>query len=266
MRDSTTATKKILVVDDERTTRLALAEAFRQSGYEVSQAESGEVALSLMTAVSFDVVLLDLQMPGVKGDEVLSIAPNLAPDTAFIILTAHASTDTAITALRSGAVDYLRKPSTLATVFAAVDKALLKQQERKTQKEAARMLQQIKETLQIGPDTPTTSSSLTPAEETTRLTTGDIVINEHSQTVTYRQTPLSLTPVEYRLLCKLTSQPNTLFSYADLARASHESDLDEEEARALLRTHIFRLRRKLGDNESSPIQSVRGRGVILHSK
>jgi DNA-binding response OmpR family regulator len=265
MRDSSPATKKILVVDDERTTRLALAEAFRQSGYEVSQAESGEVALSLMTAVSFDVVLLDLQMPGVKGDEVLSVAPNLAPDTAFIILTAHASTDTAITALRSGAVDYLRKPSTLATVFAAVDKALLKQQDRKAQKEAARMLQQIKETLQIGTATPTTSS-LIPAEETTSLTTGDIVINEQSQTVTFQQTPLSLTPVEYRLLCKLTSQPNTLFSYANLARASHESDLDEEEARALLRTHIFRLRRKLGANKNSPIQSVRGRGVILHSK
>lgn len=247
---------RILVVDDEKTTRLALCEAFTRLGYETNHAATGDEALVAIAADFYDVVILDLEMPGTKGVKVLAEAEELAPDTAFIVLTAYASTDTAIAALRSGAFDYLRKPSSLEVIVTAVKKALAQQQERKRQKEAARLLQQALHTFRTGVESSTSHLQ--------RQTAG-ITIDERKQTATYKGHPLDLTPIEYKLLHKFVRHPDTVLAYTELARESHNLELDESEARALLRTHIYRLSRKLGQKDESPLQSVRGRGVILYS-
>ncbi|HHH40815.1 MAG TPA: response regulator, partial [Chloroflexi bacterium] len=97
----------ILVVDDEQTTASTLRRTFELLGYRVREARSGEEALLRLREESFDLVLLDLRMPGLGGLEVLREARHLAPNTPFVILTAHASLESAILALRRGACDYL---------------------------------------------------------------------------------------------------------------------------------------------------------------
>lgn len=250
---------KVLVVDDEKTTRLALCEALNQVGYQASHAASGHEALSALAVTPYDVVILDLQMPGMSGVQVLQEVEQVAPDTAFVVFTAHASTDTAIAALRSGAVDYLRKPVSLETLFAVVERALNKQQQQKRQKEAVQLLQQAMQIFQspAGEDER--------KGETAVLHTAGISIDEQTQSAHYQGQPLQLTPVEFKLLHHLLRQPDTVFSYAELARVSHGMVVEESEARALLRTHIYRLSQKLGSKAHSPLQSVRGRGIILYS-
>lgn len=100
----------ILVVDDEQATRHTLAELLVRMGYQTVEAPCGHKALEHMARQRFDLVILDLKMPGMDGTEVLKAARELAPDTVFIILTGHGTLDSAIASIRHGAFDYLLKP------------------------------------------------------------------------------------------------------------------------------------------------------------
>lgn len=245
----------ILIVDDERSTRQALAELFNQLGYKASQAASGDEALNLLAEQAYDVVVLDLRMPGKDGVSVLAVAEEIAPDSAFIVFTAYASTDTAIAALRSGAVDYLQKPCSLHLIAEAVQKALAKQQAHKRQKKALNLLQQAMTTLQ----TEESPRAKHPAADTL---TG-LILDEQQQQIHYHQQLLDLTPTEYKLLRHFILQPDTLFDYVTLAQVSHGVIVDDAEARTLLRTQLFRLNTKLSEEHPSPLKLIRGKGFIL---
>lgn len=259
-QSSISPSTKVLVVDDERTTRMAITEALNQLGYAAQAVESGDKAIQSLQQDEYHVVLLDLEMPGVSGVEVLIAAEDVAPHTAFIVLTAHASTDTAIVALRTGAIDYLRKPSSLQHIAAAVERAAMKQQEHQRQQKAVNLLEQAMSTLHK-PEADVTTTAL----HENFLQVGNIIIDSQKQTAVYQQQPLELTPIEYRLLYHFAQHPDTVLTYAQLGKASHDMDMDEAEARSLLRIHVYRLSRKLGDKETTPLQNLRGRGVILYS-
>ncbi|RPI53666.1 MAG: response regulator, partial [Chloroflexi bacterium] len=121
---------RILVVDDEPTTRRAVARALGLSGYEAESAASGEQALELLAARPYDLLLLDLRMPGMDGVEVMARAQERHPNLLIIVFTAHATVHSAVEAVRAGAVDYLLKPSTIRDIEAAVARALERQRER----------------------------------------------------------------------------------------------------------------------------------------
>lgn len=101
---------KILAVDDEKSIRDSLSMILSDEGYEVNSAADGEEALKLINDENFDVIISDIKMPGVDGMELLSKASKVSPETFFIIMTAYASVNTAVEALRHGAFDYLIKP------------------------------------------------------------------------------------------------------------------------------------------------------------
>jgi len=103
-------TPRILIVDDELNIRQGLAEALQDQGYEIEQAASGEAALELVRLMPFDLVLVDLVMEEMDGLEVLRQINREWPQTEVVIITAHGTIETAVTALREGAYDYLTKP------------------------------------------------------------------------------------------------------------------------------------------------------------
>lgn len=107
-----TSTKNmpILVVDDEESVRMVLAQVLQEDGYSVTEAASAEQALELMNNETFCLVITDIVMPGMTGIELLKKIKQLYPETQVIIMTSYASLDTAITALRYGAYDYFFKP------------------------------------------------------------------------------------------------------------------------------------------------------------
>jgi two-component system response regulator PilR (NtrC family) len=102
--------ESILVVDDEEIIRESLSFVLKKEGFTVEGAENGRAALHLLGKRSFDLVITDLEMPEMKGIELLGHIASSSPDTLVIIITAYGSIETAIAALRKGAVDYILKP------------------------------------------------------------------------------------------------------------------------------------------------------------
>jgi DNA-binding NtrC family response regulator len=101
---------KILLVEDEKITRLALANTLTREGHDVVACESGVDGLARLSQERFDVVLTDLRLPEVSGMEILRAARERDPDSVVIIMTAFATVETAVEALKIGAYDYITKP------------------------------------------------------------------------------------------------------------------------------------------------------------
>ncbi len=100
----------ILIVDDEQSVRDSLYNWFIEDGYHVECAEHAKKALSILESESFDIVLADIKMPGMDGLEMLRRIKTLKKDSIIIVMTAFASVDTAVQALKDGAFDYVTKP------------------------------------------------------------------------------------------------------------------------------------------------------------
>ena len=115
---------KILVVDDEHLIRWSLEQNLKKQGYEVLTAGSGEDALRIVREDQPDLVLLDIQLPGISGIEVLEKLKEFDEDIIVIMVTAHGGLETAVTAMRMGAYDYLNKPFNLDEMAIVIRKAL----------------------------------------------------------------------------------------------------------------------------------------------
>lgn len=115
---------KILVVDDEHLIRWSLEQNLKKQGYEVLTAGSGEDALRIIREDPPELVLLDIQLPGISGLEVLEKIKELDEDIIVIMVTAHGGLETAVTAMRIGAYDYLNKPFNLDEMAIVIRKAL----------------------------------------------------------------------------------------------------------------------------------------------
>jgi DNA-binding NtrC family response regulator len=107
----------ILVADDEGLARRSLVELLQDEGYQVYEAEDGTAALRLLDEVDIDIILTDVKMPGTDGIAILKRARETHPKTMVMLMTAYASVDTVVEALRLGAQDYLLKPLLLDDVL-----------------------------------------------------------------------------------------------------------------------------------------------------
>lgn len=128
----TMKTLNILVVEDARMQRRLLREFLADEGYQVVEAENGESALENVRKEYFDLLLIDYKMPGMDGLTLLESVKGLNPEVDVIVMTAHGSTETAIRALKAGAVDYLSKPvdleELLLTIERIAEKRILKRE------------------------------------------------------------------------------------------------------------------------------------------
>lgn len=100
----------VLIVDDEKRIRQVCAQMLTQDGFDVAQAENGEKGLEAIADRHFDIILLDLCMPGISGMEALAQIRSLHPDTVVIVITGYATLSHAIDAMKNGAFDFLAKP------------------------------------------------------------------------------------------------------------------------------------------------------------
>ncbi len=114
----------ILVVDDEKVVRDSLTRWFGEYGYRVSTAGSGKEALGLLSERPFDVMLVDIKMPGMDGLELLRRTREAVPDAVVIIMTAYGTVDYAVQALKQGAYDFVKKPFDPDDLARLVEKAL----------------------------------------------------------------------------------------------------------------------------------------------
>ena len=115
---------RILIVDDQRNMRTTTALVLRQQGYEVTEAESGDAALSRLLSEPVDVVLTDLKMAPLDGLDVLRGALEIAPATQVIVMTGYGTVESAVEAMQLGACDYLSKPFKESELRVRVQRAL----------------------------------------------------------------------------------------------------------------------------------------------
>lgn len=116
----------ILIADDEQEIRESLSLVLEEEGYQCTRAQNGEEAIQAIKEHTFDIIITDLKMPGADGIDVLKAALKYSSETLTIIITAHASVETAIQALRKGAADYILKPLDFDEVILRIEN-LIKQ-------------------------------------------------------------------------------------------------------------------------------------------
>jgi len=114
----------VLIVDDERNIRRTFAMVLQAEGFEVLEAESGEIALSLLARQKVEVVILDVRLPGQDGIEILRQVKQANPDQVVVMISGHGTIATAVAATREGAFDFLEKPISKERVLVAVRNAM----------------------------------------------------------------------------------------------------------------------------------------------
>lgn len=239
----------ILIVDDEPVARKSLSDILRLEDYSVASVPNGQAAIEHVRTHHIDLMVVDLRMPGMDGLEVVQVVNQLAPDTEIVLLTAHASTETAVQALRLRIHDYLQKPSPPAQIVASVKKGL--------ERRAARM-----EAKSSGIDSPDVGETLD------MLTLDDgTEIDLSRRQIKLNDTRVDLTPAEGRLLRILLANEGKVFAHRELVLLVQGYDTSQREAPEILRPLVSRLRHKL---EPFPILadhivSVRGTGYVYEA-
>jgi two-component system, NtrC family, response regulator HydG len=114
----------VLIVEDEEIVRQLLTGLLREEGYAVDAVATGEEGLKALDRELYDLVLLDLNLPGIHGMNVLSAAPALQTDAEFIVMTAFGSVDNAVEAMKLGAFDYINKPFRTEELLLTLERAL----------------------------------------------------------------------------------------------------------------------------------------------
>jgi len=254
---------QILLVDDEPTMTRALARMLELMGYQATVASSGEQALDLMERRTFDLTLLDLRMPGMDGLEVLAAAQSLAPNTSFVILTAHGSLDSAIVAMRQGAFDYLLKPCSVDEIVATLKRGLEKRRRVRHQERLVGLLKETLDEVQAEESALPARSDATPR----LLSMGPFALDTQWRAALVEGELVSLSSTEYETLAYFAYHIDQAISCNELVQHTHGLDLPEQEARPIIRMHIHRLRQKLEPNPYKPrhLLTVRGVGYMFSS-
>lgn len=260
---------RILVVDDEVTIRNPLVRALELSGFQSDGVDSGKEALARIERERFDVMLLDMKMPGMSGVEVMRRAHELQPDLIILILTGHATLESAIAAVKSDAADYLIKPASVHDITSAITRALKKRDEQDRPKH---ILGRILDTLHQSEhwdveETPPSKPQLVVTSKRSTLHAGSLSLDQEKRLLSIDGTNIvvELTEGEATVLGLFMEKPDQVLSCREITRAAWNHELEEWEAQALVRPYIFRLRQKFEAIPSEPkfIRTVRGRGYLL---
>ena len=251
---------RILVVDDELAMRASLQEILELEGFQVTQAESGEEALQVLSEAAVDLMLLDLKMKGMDGLETTEAAKRLSPETVIIMLTAHGTLESAIGAMRHGAFDYLLKPAAVGDIIASVQRGLAHRAQMLRQRDLVGLMQRAITELQ-----PVSPPSTKSGERHLRLREIDLDLQRHLALV--RGQMLDLTLTEFKMLVYLMEHADQVVSPRDLVGAVQGYRADDHEARAIVRVHIRRLRQKIESDPDQPeyVLNVRGVGYVFAS-
>ncbi len=220
---------QLLLVEDDRPLRRFLKKAFREEGYAVDEAESGDRALDRALSRDYDCIVLDLMLPQRDGLSVLEELRSRAVTTPVLLLTVRDELPMRVRGLEAGADDYLTKPFDLPELLARVH-ALIRRAKLR--------------------------------HEGATLSVGEITLNPLTRSVTRRGKPIELSPREIALLEFLMRNAGRTVSRSRIAEAVWNYKFDTETN--VVDVYINYLRKKLGSRgDAPPIATVRGVGYRL---
>ena len=222
--------RRILVVDDEPQIAEALQAYLEHCGYAVTVADTGKKALAAAAAQNIALVLLDLMLPDLPGEEVCA-ALRRTSRVPVMMLTAKTAPQEELAGLQLGADDYITKPFSLKLVAARVEAVLRR-----------------------------SAGDLAPLALRNAWRGGDFTVDFEQDVFTKAGRPLRLTPNEKRLLAALVKVPGKVLTRAELINLAFDEDFDSYDR--VVDTHIKNLRQKIEDDPRHPVYllTVHGRG------
>ena len=266
--DSNITLPRLIVVDDESHIRAGLVKALSIMGYFVEEAASGVEALMLLEQTKFDLMVLDMVMPNMDGEDILQRVSILQPDLLIIVLTGNPTIDNAIAAIKSGVVDYLRKPTSIHDIVDAVAKAL---QKRTVQAQKNYLLDELGHMLEKEDAATLHSPQLVRDTLARFLFVHPIKLDRSKQMVTYVDDSsliVTLSKGETAVLACLMSNSNQALSCQQLVHLAWGYETDQSDAESVIRPYISRLRRKIESDPQKPllVRTIRRQGYQFVSK
>ena len=251
----------ILIVDGEKATRTSLQDLLELEGYKADAAASGEDALEKLNEGEYDLMLLELKLPGIDGLEVMSQAHLLYPQTKVIVLTGHGSLETSIEAIRLGVQDYILKPFEAESLLASVARCFTAKVERQREEMLIQQLEASLEQLKEieGIITPDIATRLIIA-----LPEG-IKVDLERREISRGNTRSRLTPNEGNLMSIFLENRGRVMSYHELIFLTKGVEISGQKAAKLIRPMISRLRNKLSvfPGMEEWVRNIRGTGYMF---
>jgi DNA-binding response OmpR family regulator len=243
--------ERILVVDDDETLRFSIAEILAEAGYRATQAKDGLDALNVLRQdIGFDVILTDVKMPEMDGLQFLRELKVHHPDISVVMMTGHGTIDSAVQAMREGAVNYLLKPISKRQLLEGVREAIQLRAE-KVQKRT--LMEQVVKNLQalgMYDALEAMSRRKTPAETPSTvderfLQVRELIIDQHRLVALFQGKLLELTPTEFEILYCLVQANGRVVMFEEIAHRLRGIRMERDEARTMLSSHFTNLRAKL---------------------
>ncbi len=259
----------ILIVDDEASLRQTLARILQRAGFEVTTSTNGGEALSLLSQHSFDLVYLDIRMPDMNGLEVLQAIHAKFPDLPVILFTAQPDLNSAVEALRRGAMDYLLKPLKPQTIIDRTRSILANKQKERRKRELQRQIEGLQAELNalekadlLQPDQTLLQTNIS---DDRFLRRGALTLDMHTHRVTMNDRAINLPPTSFDYLLVLARHTPNVVDYQTLVSEAQGYETDPHEAQELTKWHIHHIRQALEPDTRNPIYviNVRGTGYRL---
>jgi len=264
-----TPQNSILIVDDEDRLRLSLSLILQKENYRVETAANAEEARVCLRLHEYDLMFLDLNMPGITGIDLLAEVHRQAPNMPVLILTAHAALESAIQAVRLGARDYLIKPVEPVLILTRVAEILAENEQPARKKEIVGEIQALLAELQKmeGEDTTPTSTlaAVPPANPARFLKKGNFDLDLHARHAALNDQYIPVTGIYFDYLGTLLRHAPKAVPYKTLVKESQGYEVAIAEARDLARWRIHELRKVVEADPQRPryILTVRGTGYRL---
>jgi len=258
-------TGHILIIDDEAILRQTLARILQQAGFEVSTAENGEQGISFLSTTNFDLVFMDLSMPGMPGMDALKIIHAEHPSLPVVLFTAQPDLNSAVDALRNGATDYLLKPLKPQALIERAQSILAAQQKENRKHEIMRQIETLQaelKSLSTGQTGPLQAVTI----RTDRfLKRGALVLDLHVRRLIINEQSINIPPTSFDYLLVLARHSPNVVNYQTLVAEAQGYQADIREAQELTKWHIHQLRQAIEVDAHVPsiLINVRGSGYRL---
>lgn len=264
---------KVLIIDDEANLRNTLARVLLQAGCEAASVGDASQALALLAQERFDLVYLDIRLPGIDGLQLLRELRQQYPKLPVILLTGHGSVHSAVEALRLGALDYLLKPVDPA-LLAARTRAILREQAiERRRREIQEQIAVLQEEL-ISLDQPIDRSDATgsspetltevqlPSSTSARfLTRGRLTLDLQARRLLIEDRYIPLPPASFDYLVVLARYAPDVVDYQKLVTEAQHYQINQDEARELSKWHLHVLRQAIEQNPNEPSLLINVRNV-----
>jgi DNA-binding response OmpR family regulator len=259
-----TTTSHILIIDDEHTLRKTLARVLQQAGFQVTTAENAEQGIAFLGTTRFDLIYMDIRMPGLAGLDALKLIHASHPNLPVVLFTAQPDLNSAVEALRRGATDYLLKPLK-PDIFIERTKTILAIQQRENRR---REIQTQIESLQIELRGLESSDGVQPTATMPTNTTADrflkrgmLMLDLHARRLVIDENIINLPPTSFDYLLVLARHSPDVVDYQTLVAEAQGYQAEARESQELTKWHVHHIRQAIEPDIHHPTLLINVRGI-----